>query len=164
MLLCFVEDEFYIREGVLSSVDWQALHIDRVEAASDGKAGAALLSMRPDILLTDIRLPYFSGLELANLAKAANADCEVIIISSYSNKEYLFQAISLSAVAYVEKPIDISELSSAISLAVDRRKRSLLFRSQESDTSLSGDVLTDISSKPISHTSRIILRQHRTEK
>lgn len=158
MLLCFVEDEFYTREGILASVDWQALQIDRVETASDGKAGAALLSLRPDILLTDIRLPYCSGLELASLTKEADPDCEIVIISSYSDKEYLFQAISLSAVAYVEKPVDINELSSAISLAVERRKRSLLLRQQQQEETLpSLDVVGDIADKQLSHTSRILL-------
>lgn len=158
MLLCFVEDEFYTREGILASVDWQALQIDRVETASDGKAGAALLSLRPDILLTDIRLPYCSGLELATRTKEADPDCEIVIISSYSDKEYLFQAISLSAVAYVEKPVDIAQLSAAISLAVERRKRSLLLRqSQQEEEPLCSDLVGDMADQQLSHTSRILL-------
>lgn len=57
MFLCFIEDEFYTREGILNSIDWQALQIDRLESTSDGKAGESLLTLRPDILLTDIRIP-----------------------------------------------------------------------------------------------------------
>lgn len=159
MFLCFVEDEFYTREGILNSVDWQALQIDQLKSASDGKSGEALLALHPDILLTDIRLPYRSGLELAATAKEADADCEIIILSSYSDKEYLFKAISLSAVAYIEKPVDLEKLSTAISKAVGRRKRSLSFREQsaEAQTFNTLDGLIDMTSSSLSHTTRIVL-------
>lgn len=159
MFLCFVEDEFYTREGILNSVDWQALQIDRLESASDGKSGEALLTLRPDILLTDIRLPYHSGLELASSAKEVDADCEIIILSSYSDKEYLFKAISLSAVAYIEKPVDLGKLSTAISQAVERRRRSLSLRERNTeDPSFNTlDGLIDTTDSSLSHATRIIL-------
>lgn len=159
MFLCFIEDEFYTREGILNSIDWQALQIDRLESASDGKAGESLLTLRPDILLTDIRLPYHTGLELATTVKKMDADCEIIILSSYSDKEYLFKAISLSAVAYIEKPVNVEELSTAISQAVERRKRSLRFRKQDTDSQAFNvfDGLIDTASSSLSHTTRIVL-------
>lgn len=160
MFLCFVEDEFYTREGILNSVDWQALKIDRLESASDGKSGEALLALRPDILLTDIRLPYHSGLELAATIKEADEDCEIIILSSYSDKEYLFKAISLSAVAYIEKPVDLGKLSTAISQAVERRKRSLSLRDHQGTEERVFDTLEgliDRSSSSFSHTTYIVL-------
>ena len=89
MKLLFVEDEYYTRCGILQSVDWASLGIDEVESASNGQEGLQKLSVHPDILLTDIRMPYISGLDIAKQLKRDDPDSEVIILSSYSDKEYL---------------------------------------------------------------------------
>lgn len=160
MFLLFAEDEFYIRQGVLNSIDWPSLGISRVETACDGKAAEELLYLHPDIVLTDIRMPYRNGLELASIAKEADPDCEIIIISSYSDKEYLFKAISLSTVAYIEKPIDVGELTDAVIAAVKRRKEAqLLHRMQQDDKR--ADVrqwMPDSADENFSHVTRLVLR------
>ena len=160
MLLLFVEDEFYTREGIMASLDWNSLGIDKVETAADGKSGEEALALRPDILLTDIRMPYKSGLELAALAKQADPDCEVIILSSYSDKEYLFQAISLSTVAYIEKPVDLSELTAAVEQAAQRRRQKLRLRQLEGEERETGVLawLPDLSDKSFSHSTCVVLR------
>ena len=160
MLLLFVEDEFYIREGILASLDWRSLGIEKVETACDGKSGEEALALCPDILMTDIRMPYKSGLELASLAKQADPDCEVIILSSYSDKEYLFQAISLSTVAYIEKPVDLGELTAAIRQAVERRSQKRLLRRLQGGEQETG-VLKWLPSPPeegFSHSTSVVLR------
>lgn len=126
MTLLFAEDEYYTRKGILDSVNWDELGISRVLTGTDGRSGMQQLAIRPDILLTDIRMPFYTGLELASRAKENDPYIEVIFLSSYSDKEYLFRAISLSTVAYIEKPVDLAELSSGILQAVDRRKESAL--------------------------------------
>ncbi len=143
MRLLFVEDEFYTREGIKESVDWLSLGIDSLEVACDGKEGWEKLSSKPDIILTDIRMPYKTGLELATQAKKISPECEIIFLSSYSDKEYLFTAISLSSVAYIEKPVDIPELSEAIKQAVDNRKQSALFHKLKNDEP-AGDVFKSL--------------------
>lgn len=133
MKLLFVEDEFYTREGIKESIDWLSLGIDQLEIASDGKEGWEMLSSKPDIVLTDIRMPFKTGLELATQAKKVSPECEIIFLSSYSDKEYLFTAISLSSVAYIEKPVDVEQLSCAIKQAVDKRRHSALFHKLKND-------------------------------
>lgn len=159
MTLLFVEDEFYTRQGILGSMDWLSLGVDRVETVTDGKAGMQQLALCPDILLTDIRMPYCTGLELAAKAKQNDPHCEIIIMSSYSDKEYLFKAISLSTVAYIEKPVDLRELSGAITQAVERRKRSRLIGSLQGETAAETvpRALPDPSDEAYSHTTRIAL-------
>ena len=127
MKLLFIEDEFYTREGIKASVDWLSLGIDKLDVASNGKEGWEKLSEKPDIILTDIRMPYKTGLEIAKQARDMSLECEIIFLSSYSDKEYLFTAISLSSVAYIEKPVVIEELSNAIRQAVVRREHYILF-------------------------------------
>jgi two-component system response regulator YesN len=145
--LLFVEDEIYTRKGILESVDWEGLGITRVVTACDGKEGMECLAGKPDIVLTDIRMPYHDGLSLAVEAKKNDADCEIIIMSAYSDKEYLFAAISLSTVAYIEKPVDLAELSQAVRNAVKRRRQSLrlseIDRAQSNPSRLMADLLAN---------------------
>ena len=65
MKLLFAEDEYYTRMGILTSTKWEELGVNRVMTAEDGAQAWELLSERPDILLTDIRMPFRSGIELA---------------------------------------------------------------------------------------------------
>lgn len=157
MTLLFVEDEYYTRNGILASMDWAAHGIDAVETAADGKRGLEFLHTRPDILLTDIRMPYASGLEIAERYKENDPACEVIILSSYSDKEYLFKAISLASVAYIEKPVDMEELSAALRQAVSRRKQSLLLRELAQSAS-AAQYLPDPDAPGYSHSTRMALR------
>lgn len=159
MLLLFIEDEFYTRQGILNTVNWLSLGVDRVECAADGKTGEELLSLHPDILLTDIIMPYHSGLELAEMAKEADPECEIIILSSYSDKQYLFKAISLSTVAYIEKPVDIGELTQAVAQAVERRRKSQRFQELENgaDPADGLEGLPDPGNPAFSHTTRMVL-------
>lgn len=161
MKLLFVEDEYYTRTGILQSIDWKALGIDQVESASNGKAGMDMLRIGPDILLTDIRMPYVTGLEIAKQLKSNDPDSEVIIMSSYSDKEYLFTAISLSAVSYIEKPVRIDELTSALRQAIHRRKQSFLLRKIQ--TSIPLNSLPDQDAAGFRHSTRMalqLIREH----
>ena len=155
MKLLFIEDEFYTREGIKASVDWLSLGIDKLDVASNGKEGWEKLSEKPDIILTDIRMPYKTGLEIAKQARDMSLECEIIFLSSYSDKEYLFTAISLSSVAYIEKPVVIEELSNAIRQAVVRREHYILFNKLRD-----GDAPDDMSkllSDCSHHNSKLIL-------
>lgn len=156
MKLLFVEDEFYTRFGILQSVDWVSLGIDHVESASNGQEGLQKLSCQPDILLTDIRMPYISGLDIAKQLKRDDPDSEVIILSSYSDKEYLFTAISLSAVSYIEKPVQLDELTNALRQAVQRRKQSLMLRQLTAPPAFSS--LPDPENAAYRHSTRMVLQ------
>ncbi len=152
MTLLLVEDEYYTRTGLLESIRWAELGITTVESAADGKAGMERLRMQPDILLADIRMPFFTGLEIAAQAKRADPDCEIIIISSYSDKEYLKTAITLSTVAYIEKPVDLDELTAALRQAVKRRERSLRTPGERGS-----EILRDLSREQYSQSTRLVL-------
>lgn len=124
--LLIVEDEKPIRNGLLRHVHWQELGVDRIEAAENATEALRLLAeeFTPDILLTDIRMPGMYGTKLAGIFRQKIPDCQIIFISGYSDKEYLHAAISLGAVDYVEKPIDISELEKVIRKAVAELQKS----------------------------------------
>lgn len=124
MKVLIVDDETLTRTGLLSSVSWSSLGIDEVLEASDGAEGVrtALLS-KPDIILSDVRMPRMTGLEMMQRIQAGLPDTVCIFMSGFSDREYLKAAIRLRAVSYVDKPLDIEEVESAIRDAVVRRQK-----------------------------------------
>ena len=89
MQLLFCEDEYLTRIGVMQTIPWEEIGITHVDCAKNGQEGMEMLSTHPDILLTDIRMPFVSGLDIATHLKEMDPYSEVIIMSSYSDKEYL---------------------------------------------------------------------------
>lgn len=119
MKLLLVDDENHVREGILSMIDWKTAHVDKIKQAKNGKAGFELaLEFEPDIILTDVRMPKMDGIEMAFAIREHLPHCSIIFMSGYSDKEYLKSAIQLSAINYVEKPIELEELFQAIRDAV----------------------------------------------
>ncbi len=99
--------------------------------ASNGKSAIEAFKKEPfDILLLDLKLPDIDGLELLKKAKKLRPDCEVIVITGYGSQETAIQSLRYGAIDYVEKPIDINELSTAIGRAVEKliEKKTLLFQ------------------------------------
>lgn len=115
MKLLIVDDEKLTRDGLLNSIDWKQLGISAVAQADDGLNGYRLaLSFQPDIVLSDVRMPRMTGIEMAERLQTHNPDISIIFMSGYSDKEYLKAAIKLKAVSYVEKPIDLDEIREAV--------------------------------------------------
>lgn len=115
MKLLIVDDEKLTRDGLMHSIDWKSLGIDAVASADDGQHGyETALAFRPDILLSDVRMPRMSGIEMAEKLQILNPALSIIFMSGYSDKEYLKAAIKLKAVSYVEKPIDLEEITETV--------------------------------------------------
>lgn len=129
--LLLVDDEQIIREGLEGMIDWEKLGL--ALTASCSNAIAALDSMMddmPDILLTDIRLPGMSGLELVSRAVSLHPMLQTIVLSGYDTFQYAQQAIKNGVMEYLLKPCSREELGSALKRAcdaVDRQRRHVLY-------------------------------------
>lgn len=122
MKLLIVDDEKLTREGIGQSIDFPSLSIRQVLLADDGLNGLkAARREQPDIVLTDVRMPRMSGVEMAEKILEELPDTVIVFMSAYSDKEYLKAAIKLKAVSYVEKPLDTGELTQALQEAVTSR-------------------------------------------
>ncbi|CAI6044487.1 response regulator [Cohnella sp. JJ-181] len=120
MKLLLVEDEQLIRKGILLKTDWKRCGIEEVEHAEDGSDAVRIAErFRPDILLTDIRMPRMDGIEAARTIRGFCPNVRIIFMSGFSDKEYLKAAISLQSVHYLEKPIRQDELQEALQGAVN---------------------------------------------
>lgn len=116
-----VEDEPITRKGLLKHITWPKLSIDEIRSAEDAETALQMSAdYHPDIIISDIKMREIDGIEMCRLFKEQLPDCQLIFISSYAQKEYLKAAIELEAIQYVEKPIDLEELTCAVKKAVER--------------------------------------------
>ena len=116
-----VEDEVVIRKGVRSSIDWEKEGFTFVGEASDGELAYPLIRKeKPDILITDIRMPFMDGLELSRLVKKELPQIKILILSGYNEFEYAKEAINLGVTDYLLKPISSDQLLEAIRRVADQ--------------------------------------------
>jgi len=115
-----VEDEDIIRKSLLTSMDWASLQCTVVASSGSGLEALSMIERhQPQIIITDIFLPDLDGLELLKQAKKI-CDFESIIITGYNQFEYARDAILLSTVDFILKPIDESRLADSIRVAGKR--------------------------------------------
>lgn len=114
-----VDDEYDTREGIKNNISWDELKISSVATAKNGlEALKSIQQHKPDIILTDIKMPKMDGITLATKVRELYPDIKIIFLTGYTEKEYLKAAISLQIASYVEKPVDLGELKSALLKAV----------------------------------------------
>ena len=110
-----VEDEVVIRDAIKNSINWEQEGYEFVGEASDGElALPMILKEKPDILITDIRMPFMDGLELSRLVKKELPDTNIIILSGYDEFEYARQAMIYGAADFIVKPLKEKELGDAL--------------------------------------------------
>ena len=117
--LLIVEDEENIRNLLKLSVDWEAVGINVVGEASTGLEALGLVEeLLPDIVLTDIEMPYMDGLALSQRIYERHNDIVVIILTAHDHFEYAQQALLSNVFNYLLKPIDKEKLEQAFTEAV----------------------------------------------
>ena len=132
MRLLIADDEDYAREGLIESIPWEKYGIDEIMQAKDGREALTISGwFRPDIVLTDIRMPKLNGLEFAERLIRQCPDSKLLFMSGYMEIEYLKKAISLDAVEFVEKPIELDKVEQAVKKAVTFVREKELFEKKE---------------------------------
>lgn len=110
-----VEDEMVIRRGIKNSIDWEKEGYIFCGEASDGElAYPMIIKEKPDILITDIRMPFMDGLELCKLVKKELPNIKILILSGYDEFDYAKEAIRLVVTEYLLKPISSGKLLEAL--------------------------------------------------
>lgn len=132
-----VEDEIVIRNGIKNSIEWEKEGYEFVGEASDGElAYPMIVKERPDILITDIKMPFMDGLELSRLVRKELPELKILILSGYDEFDYAKEAISLGVTEYLLKPVSSAKLLETLKgvsviIEQEREERDLLKRYSE---------------------------------
>jgi len=122
-----VEDEIVTREGIRDNVDWQANGFEFAGEATDGEMALPLLqTAKPDVLITDIKMPFMDGLQLSKIMRERMPWVKIVILSGHDEFQYAQQAIELGVTEYLLKPVTVQNLHHTlqkIALQLDREAK-----------------------------------------
>jgi len=137
-----VDDEKWVINSLLRCVDWSNFYIEIASTATDGiEAYSLAMEIKPDIIITDLRMPGMDGLELIRRYKLVNPEVLTIILSGYDVFSYAQQALRLNVFDYLLKPIDKSNIESVLLRAVSQ------LNSQNSSTQMPANISTALNDK-----------------
>jgi two-component system response regulator YesN len=110
-----VDDEKYVRMGIKSETDWALIGCEVVGEASNGEEGLAQAeALRPDLVVSDIRMPRMDGIQMAEKIIEKYPSTKVIFLTAYNEFEYARQAIRIGVSDYLLKPFQDGELEGSI--------------------------------------------------
>lgn len=109
--IMIVDDEEEIRLGIIKKIDWEGNGFIVVADCENGRDALEMAEkLRPDIIMTDVKMPFMDGLELGNRISEIMPSTKIIIFSGSDDFEYAKKAIKINAVEYVLKPVNSMEL------------------------------------------------------
>ncbi|MFC5529626.1 response regulator transcription factor [Cohnella yongneupensis] len=113
--LLFVDDEILVREAIRTQMNWAEYGFDCIGVSEDGIEALEFIEQnKPDVVLTDIGMPFMDGLELTKELSEKYPLIKVIILTGYDDFEYAQQAIKMQAVDYILKPVTADELGGVL--------------------------------------------------
>lgn len=131
-----VEDEELLRKGLIFTFDWASLSCLIVGEARNGAEGLELIdTLKPDLVITDIKMPVMDGLTMLDHFKQASF--ESIIMTGFEEFDYAKKAIELNVAKYITKPIDEAELTDAIREIIQKINQKKHYQALESNRQFS---------------------------
>lgn len=126
-----VDDEPLVRRGIINSVQWENYGVNQIFEASNGNEAWELYqNSAVDIVITDIKMPEMNGIELLRALKTVNSKAVRIVLSGYSDFEYLQKAIRAGVMDYLLKPINVIELEEVLETAINRLREEELQKTE----------------------------------
>ena len=102
-----VEDEFVVREGIKNNIDWSGHGYDFCGEAGDGEVAYSMIQkLKPDIVITDIKMPFMDGITLSRMIKSEFPWIEIIILTGYEDFQFAREAIKIGVSCYLLKPVN----------------------------------------------------------
>ncbi len=122
--MILIDDEYLVREGIRQTIPWEEHGIEIVAVSKNGEEGLeAIKEHRPDIIISDVRMPKMDGLALVDQLFSENYDGMVVMLSGYNDFEYVRSTLQRGAYKYLLKPIDNDELLGTVLDALDKLKK-----------------------------------------
>ncbi len=110
--ILLADDEEEVRKGIIRKIEWERLGFEVAGDAENGEdALEKIEQLKPDVVMTDIRMPYMDGLTLTARIRQKYPSVKILIFSGYDDFEYAQQAIKLNVTEYILKPVNVEELT-----------------------------------------------------
>lgn len=110
--ILYVEDDILSREQLVRLLESQGFHLHVAENGEEGLA--SYQQHRPDVVLTDIMMPQMSGLEMARQIRTIDPDAQIVVMTAFSDTDFMLDAISIGVSQFVLKPIHLQKLLDAL--------------------------------------------------
>ena len=118
--LLIADDEYWVRDELSDMLEWERYGISFLAPAEDGeKAWETVEKEKPDILITDVNMPFINGVELVKKVKVRYPDIVVIMLSGYNDFEYVKESLLAGAMDYIMKPISKMQMIQVLTKALD---------------------------------------------
>ena len=115
--ILYVEDERFIRKN---AIEFLSRYCDNVFEAEDGIEGFQIYQEeKPDIIISDIKMPKLNGLEFATKIRKTDKTTPIIMLTAHTQTDYLLKAVELQLVKYLIKPLSLKELKEALLMAIE---------------------------------------------
>lgn len=115
MKVVLVEDEYYVRKGIIRALDWEAHGCFIAGEAENGEKGISLVEeTRPQLVIADIEMPMMDGIEMVRRLKAKGISAEYIFLTSHQNFNYVYNAMKMEVIDYLLKPFHPEDLLACI--------------------------------------------------
>ena len=123
-----VEDESIVREGLRDNIPWEQYGFAFIGDSADGElALPEILRLQPDVLITDIRMPFMDGLSLSRIVKKKLPQTRIIILSGYHDFDYAQKAIEIGVERFLTKPVTrraVTQLLAELAQKIETEQRS----------------------------------------
>lgn len=116
-----VDDEYRIKERMLNITDWENTEFVFCGEASDGEMALCQIGeLKPDIVITDIEMPFMNGLELSSIIKTTMPWIEIILLSGYDEFQYAKEALNIGISDYLLKPVRLEEINAVLNKVIKK--------------------------------------------
>lgn len=131
--LFIVDDEQHTRLGLRDYFNWKKYGIEVVGEAEDGDIALEMISgFKPDIIITDVRMPIMDGITMSLKIRERFENIKIIFLSGYDDVEYLKSALKVDAIDYIFKPVNFNELGMVVEkviniIGVEEKQKHLMY-------------------------------------
>lgn len=122
--IVIIEDEYYVRKGMIQTIPWSSFDCEIVGEAGNGKEGIKVVEkLRPDIVITDIEMPVISGIDMMGMLRRNGCSAHFIFLTAHQKFTYVHEALKMEVVDYLLKPVNHDELAKSIQKIAERFHR-----------------------------------------
>lgn len=137
--IAIIDDDFQVVRGLRAAIPWGELDAEFAGEAIDGATGIQLIQeAKPDIVLTDIYMPYMNGIEMIEHLKASGFTGRFVILSGYNDFEYARTAIRLGVDDYLTKPVTLEQIRSVLATTIEKLEETYLHRLEDGQRQTTG--------------------------